>query len=113
LVRPTRVLLVGLSPMAEDILVRHIAEETGLEMAGRIGPDASLPGCLAVARPDVAVVGADIQLSAGERARLLANHPDLLLLQVAPDERSTCACSTASPQEVLRSVLGALRAHSR
>lgn len=99
--------------MAEDILVRYIARETGFEMAGRIGPDALMHEKLTAVCPDVVVVGAAHPLSEHERAGLLAAHPDLLLVMVASDERSTCACSKASPQDVLRSIRGAMHAESR
>lgn len=99
--------------MAEDILVHYIAREPGLEVAGRIGLDASMQESLAAVRPDVVVVGAARPLTEHERARLLAIHPDLLLVMVASDERSTCACSKASPQDVLRSIQGGLHAESQ
>ena len=108
--RPTRVLLAGLSPIAAEILVGYLTEETGFEMAGVIGAGASIHASMANTRADVVVLGADVTMTRAEQSRLFASYPDLSLISISPDERSTCSCSRASPQDMLRRIRAAAHA---
>ena len=100
--RSIRVLLAGLSPIAAEILVRYVSDEAGFEMAGIVGVGMAIDASIGAAHADVLVLGPDALVTGEEQRQLLREYPGLALISIAPDERSTCSCSRASPQDVLR-----------
>jgi hypothetical protein len=104
------VLLAGLSPIAAEILVGYLTKEAGFETAGMIDASASIHESMAAADADVVILGADVTVTRAEQNRLFASYPDLSLISISSDERSTCSCSRASPQDLLRRIRSAAHA---
>jgi hypothetical protein len=78
----TRILLVALPRMLEEIVAQMLRSQRGIEIAGAVRTVDRLPRKVARARPDVVVLGGDDPPLAAE---LLEHSPHLKVLAVAEE----------------------------
>ena len=99
--KSTRILLVALPRMLEEIVSHVLSSQRGLEVAGTMRTVDQLPRKVARARPDVVVLGGDDPPLAAE---LLQQSPRMKVLAVAEEGRDSWLYSL-TPE---RTRLGAL-----